>query len=251
MKRIELKKTNHDYKAGDSVPFLEPNIKESCFLCDSGTVVGFFIKDCEEIANLTSIANKELLSKNVPKSTMSRGLGENAVKQFSTIIGGVPKKPHMKRNYTSVSSVNACKTAKTFLKSMYLVSTKLSEILKRYMPEQYDKQKHLLSNTKKTYKIGELFTSSISNFNISANFHRDNQNIKETVNFIITKRKESTGGNLFVPDYGACFDQAENSVLVYPAWRNLHGVTKIRPSSEKGYRNTLVFYALKGFEDEV
>lgn len=40
---------------------------------------------------------------------------------------------------------------------------------------------------------------------------------------------------------------ADNSMLVYPAWRNVHGVTPIVPTREGGYRNSLVFYSLKAF----
>jgi hypothetical protein len=37
-------------------------------------------------------------------------------------------------------------------------------------------------------------------------------------------------------------------MLVYPAWRNVHGVTPIIPLKEGGYRNSLVFYPLKAFK---
>ena len=93
-----------------------------------------------------------------------------------------------------------------------------------------------------------MFTSSISNYNISAPFHRDTGNIKNTVNIILTKRNNANGGCLNVPDYNATFEQADNSMLVYPAWRNVHGVTPIKPIAENGYRNSLIFYPLKAFK---
>jgi len=40
------------------------------------------------------------------------------------------------------------------------------------------------------------------------------------------------------------------SMLVYPAWRNLHGVTPITPTHDGGYRNSLIFYPLKAFFNE-
>jgi len=70
------------------------------------------------------------------------------------------------------------------------------------------------------------------------------------VNVIIAKREGSRGGNTTVPDYGATFGSFDNSMLVYPAWRNLHGVTPIVPTEPNGYRNTLVFYPLKAFKNE-
>lgn len=92
-----------------------------------------------------------------------------------------------------------------------------------------------------------MFTSSISNFNISAPFHRDAANIQGAVNVIICKKYNSKGGDLHIPDYGATIGQQDNSILVYPAWRNLHAVTPIIPTFEGGYRNSLVFYPLKAF----
>ena len=69
--------------------------------------------------------------------------------------------------------------------------------------------------------------------------------INEHINVIVTKRQSSKGGSLFVPEYNACFEQADNSLLVYPAWRNMHGVTPIIPTQTGGYRNSLIFYPLK------
>ena len=67
------------------------------------------------------------------------------------------------------------------------------------------------------------------------------------VNVILTKRNNSSGGSLNVPDYNVTFEQADNSMLVYPAWKNIHGVTPIIKTSEYGYRNSLIFYPLKAF----
>ena len=64
----------------------------------------------------------------------------------------------------------------------------------------------------------------------------------------MTKRFDSVGGYLHVPDYNATVECADNSLLVYPAYRNVHGVTPIHAKSVNGYRNSLIFYALKGFE---
>jgi ParB-like chromosome segregation protein Spo0J len=57
-----------------------------------------------------------------------------------------------------------------------------------------------------------------------------------------------SGGDLHVPDYGATIGQEDNSILVYPAWRNVHAVTPIIPTHKDGYRNSLVFYPLKAFK---
>ena len=99
------------------------------------------------------------------------------------------------------------------------------------------------------WRFANNFSSTISNCNISAPVHQDHANVKGAINMIITKRRNSKGGNLHVPDYNATFDQTDNSLLVYPAWRNRHGVTPIIPTHQGGYRNSHVWYALDSFHN--
>jgi hypothetical protein len=121
--------------------------------------------------------------------------------------------------------------------------------MKELIPNQYEKQLRTIEeNIPKKWRFGKLFTSSISNFNISAPVHRDAGNLEDCCNVIITKKRSATGGNLWVPDYDATMDSENNSMLVYPAWRNMHGVTPIVPLNKSGYRNSLVFYPLKCFK---
>jgi hypothetical protein len=134
---------------------------------------------------------------------------------------------------------------------MLIVCRESEELIKKLAPHIYEQQERIISeNVPEEWRLGRLFTSSISNFNISASYHVDNANLKGCVNVIIAKREGSRGGNTTVPDYGATFGSFDNSMLVYPAWRNLHGVTPIVPTEPKGYRNTLVFYPLKAFRNE-
>jgi len=267
MIELELVAVEHDKKIGMVCEPLQPNITEDTLFFENGKPVGFYIHNLadysEKAAKLADIADHELRSKRVPKSEMSRGpqgnkkdkaereaSGKNIVTQFSVILGGVPPKPHMRRNYPTVSSVHSVASAKPFVKAMLLLGKESEQIIKQIMPEQYEQQKELIAaNSPKKYRIGDLFTSSISNFNISADYHIDRANLKGCVNVIISKRKDSTGGNTTVPAYGATVDSADNSMLVYPAWKDIHGVTPIKAKSDGGYRNTLVFYPLASFKN--
>jgi hypothetical protein len=257
MKKIQLKQLEHSTKIGDVCGYIEPNITEDCIFYDGDEPIGFYIKDISKhsvkASKLAALANQELRSKNVPKSVMKRSSGfanaENEVLQYSTIIGSVPPKPHMRRPYPTISSVHNVKTAQTFIKAMLLLCRESEELIKKITPNVYDRQLELIKqNVPEKYRFGKLFTSSISNYNIPAPFHRDNGNIKGCVNVIIAKKNNATGGNTTVPDYNATMDSCDNSMLVYPAWRNVHGVTPIVPTGEDGYRNSLVFYPLKAFK---
>lgn len=259
MKTIQLVKREHNVQIGDVCGYIEPNVTEDSLFEADGEVIGFYIKDIskysEKAAQLAHIANKELRSKNVPKSEMKRSSGfgdrdkSKEVLQYSTILGGVPPKPHMRRPYPTISSVHSVKTAQTFIKAMLMLCHESEEIIKNLTPNIYERQYNIINNNiPPKWRFGRLFTSSISNYNIPAPFHRDAANLEGCVNVIIAKKENAKGGNTTVPDYGATVDSSDNSMLVYPAWRNVHGVTPIVPLKEGGYRNSLVFYPLKAFK---
>lgn len=185
---------------------------------------------------------------------MNRTSGEQGhtekIQQFSTILGGTPPRPHMKRPYPSISSVHQSKSAQVFIKAMLLAAKESEKLIQEIAPDLYKKQKQIIEEkVPPKFRFGELFTSSISNFNIAASYHRDAANLEGCVNVIIAKKENARGGNTTVPDYGATMDSRDNSMLVYPAWRNVHGVTPIVPLREGGYRNSLVFYPLKAFNN--
>lgn len=257
MKRIDLKQVEHNVQIGDVCGHIEPNVTEDSIFYYDDEPIGFYIKDIskysEKASKLASLANQELRSNNVPKSVMKRSSGfanpENEVLQYSTILGSVPPKPHMRRPYATISSVHNVKSAQTFIKAMLMLCKESEELIKLITPNIYENQEKLIQeNVPEKWRFGRLFTSSISNYNIPAAFHRDNGNIQGCVNVIIAKKSNATGGNTTVPDYSATMDSCDNSMLVYPAWRNVHGVTPIVPTHEGGYRNSLVFYPLKAFK---
>lgn len=257
MKKIDLVEIPHETKIGDVCGHIEPNVTEDSIFYLNGEAIGFYIRNIKEhsekLYQFVEIANSELRSKRVPKTLMGRASGqynkEKAVFQYSTIIGSVPPRPNNRRPYASISSVHSHPTATNFIKAMLLACSESEELIKKILPEVYEKQKNIIEeNVPEKYRFGKLFTSSISNYNISAPFHRDAGNLIGCVNVIIAKKENATGGNTTVPDFGATMDSCDNSMLVYPAWRSLHAVTPIVPTKKGGYRNSLVFYPLKAFK---
>ena len=259
MQTLELVQLQHDVKVGDEVGDLTPNVTEDTIFTSQGEPVGFYMKTVpEKLRKFVEVANAELLSDRVPKSYMDRKrpIGPDAngkmqydiIRQFSTVLGSVPPKPHMRRNYPTMSSVHQEKSAATFVKAMLLACREAEEVIREVTPTIYEQQERIINEkVPPQWRFGRLFTSSISNFNIAAAMHRDAANLEGCVNVIIAKRSHARGGNTTVPDYGATMDSSDNSMLVYPAWRNVHGVTPIVPLREGGYRNSLVFYPLKAF----
>jgi hypothetical protein len=262
MKRIDLIQVEHSRKIGEACEYIEPNVTEDCIFYADGEPIGFYLtKMPEKMCKLADLADAEFNSKGVPKAEMSRGpqgskkdkierakANIKLVTQMSAILGSVPPKPHMRRPYPTRSSVHSVKSAETFIKAMLLLAKESEKLIQKVLPEQYKQQIELFKDVPKDWRFGNLFTSSISNYNISAPFHRDTGNIKGAVNVIICKKFNAKGGDLHIPDYNATIGQQDNSILVYPAWRNVHGVTPITPIHEGGYRNSLVFYPLKAFK---
>ena len=253
MKTLELILQPHGVKIGDTTPEYEPNVTEDTLFVSDGEVVGFYLKQIpDSVRKYVEIANAELLSDRVPKSEMRRSSGlrneEAEVRQYSTIIGSCAPKPHMKRPYPAISSVHNVKPAQTFIKAMLLACHESEELIREIAPTVFERQEKIINEkVPPKWRFGRLFTSSISNFNIAANYHRDAGNLEGCANVIIAKRSHARGGNTTIPDYSATVDSADNSMLVYPAWRNVHGVTPIVPLRKDGYRNSLVFYPLKAF----
>lgn len=260
MKRVDLIQVEHNRKIGQSCEYIQPNVKEDCVFYVDGEPIGFYLtKMPDKMCKLADLANAEFNSKNVNKTSLDRkptdGFDEekgiwkykNVVKQMSAILGSVPPKPHMRRPYPSISRVHEEKKSQTFIKAMLLLAKESELLIKEILPKQYEQQIELFKDVPEKWKFGNLFTSSISNYNISAPFHRDTGNIVGAVNVIICKQKNANGGDLHIPDYNATIGQVDNSILVYPAWRNVHGVTPIIPTREGGYRNSLIFYPLKAF----
>ena len=252
MKRIDLIQVEHSRKIGEKCEYIDPNITEDCIFYADGEPIGFYLtKMPEKMCKLADLANAEFKSNSVPKQGRAKGFGSIKNQEYTTgttcQIGSIAPQPRFGRDYGKRSSVHDAKSAHIFIKAMLLLAKESEQLIKEILPNQYERQIKLFEDVPEKWRFGNLFTSSISNNNISASFHRDAANIEGTVNVIICKKFNSKGGDLHIPDYNATIGQKDNSILVYPAWRNVHGVTPIIPTLEGGYRNSLVFYPLKAF----
>jgi hypothetical protein len=253
MKELELIKVSHECKIGQKPQELSPSFSGDALFISGGEQVGFYLSRIpERLKKLTDVANCELNSERVPKTVMARASKFKdkalAVDQYSCIIGSIPPKAIMRRPYPSRSSVHGVNSAQIFIKAMTMAGREALKIIEETTPDLYRSHKQAVQQrVPEKWRFCDLFTSSISNYNIAAPIHRDTLNVKGALNVIITKRLNSTGGNLFIPDYNITINSAHDSMLVYPAWRNTHGVTPIKATHDGGYRNSLIWYALDAF----
>jgi hypothetical protein len=161
MKRIDLIEVKHNRKIGEACEYIEPNVTEDCIFYVDNEPIGFYLtKMPEKMCKLADLANAEFRSKNVPKSLMARAgklralqMGKtkdeaNAidVEQYSTIIGSVPPKALMRREYKNRSSVHSVKSAQTFIKAMLLLAKESEQLIKELLPKQYEQQIELFKD---------------------------------------------------------------------------------------------------------
>ena len=257
-------KIEHPYKRNDKCPYTEPNINDTCLLEAEGEVIGFYIKDLDDVspkmAQLLGIANAEFRTDRVPKQYIDRmatlqiegsraEARDKGMTQWSTMLGSIPPQPVMKRNYRNQAQIHRVEKAQLFVKAMMGIALESENIFKKLAPHLYEQQMECVKDVAKEWRFGNMFTSGICNFNIAVDYHQDIRNIVGSLNVILTRRNNANGGCLNVPDYNATFEQGNNSMLVYPAWRNMHGVTPIEQFDDEGYRNSFILYSLKAFID--
>lgn len=235
-------------KRNQQPPVTRPNVTESCmFVDENGKPFWFYLREVpEKLKKIAGLLNKELNSKNVPKDTMNRIWYENwkrySIKQYSTIVWAVRPDGTKRRYKPWLCHTHLIKSMDTYIKLVYLFAKECEELIKSISPELYQEQLELMKPQE--IKIGNLWTSCISNFNSAAKTHTDGVNVKWANNIIYYKRENSTGWNLHLPWYDIVVDSADDSLLFYPAWKSMHGVEEITPTKTWGYRNSLVLYPL-------
>lgn len=255
MNTYNLHLRGHGVKVGSRCPEMQPNIVESTLFCLEGKPIGFYLKKIPtKMRQLLVVANSEFLSKRVPKQVIMRRdkrlqddgtYAVHSIKQYSTIIGGVPPNELSRRFYPSMSSVHSEPKASRFISAMMGLGNEAWKLIKEKLPEAAKQHEEAIEKVSADLRLCNAFTSSISNANISAPYHVDKANLVPTLNAIFFTRHNAHGGYLHVPDYGITVDSAHCAMLVYPAWANVHGVTPIIKETDEGYRNSLIFYSLK------
>jgi len=264
---LHLKPVKHDFKVTQPCPEVEPNVKESCLLVsEDGQPIGLFLREMpKELVNLATIADIEFRSNRVPyaggsnRQARANGKLSRVTPGTKSAQLGTMGRYNIRKHYNvRVSPAHKHKPSETFIKAMTLLGKKSMELLRLYAPTIYEKHMEALDHggavgdtggvgMPKNWRFATYHSCSNSTRSSSVGFHIDHTNIADTINMIIMKRRNSTGGNLYVPDYNAIFDQVNNSMLAYPSWRNMHAVSPIKATHQKGYRDSHVFFTKKIF----
>ena len=101
MKILELIKHEHNIRIGKRCEFILPTITESCLLKHENKIIGFYLTNLpDKLKQYITIANKEFLSPNVPKSLLERA----DVYQMQRKLG-ISRKEAKARNTVQMSTI--------------------------------------------------------------------------------------------------------------------------------------------------
>lgn len=91
---------------------------------------------------------------------------------------------------------------------------------------------------------GTGWTSGVLNHTQLLPYHRDAGNLAHSWSAMIGARSKTTGGHLYLPEYGVWIDVGHRSLVCFPGGDVTHGVTPMTVA-RTGWRVTAVFYGLK------
>jgi len=120
--------------------------------------------------------------------------------------------------------------------------------LRRCVPEVYERQAEIVeSQVGSCWRLpGGAFTSGIANKDNALAYHRDQGNFNGTWNVMYAFTHDIEGGLLVLPELRVAVEFDEPSVILFDGANRMHGVSKIRRKTRRGYRYTAVYYALSG-----
>jgi hypothetical protein len=90
---------------------------------------------------------------------------------------------------------------------------------------------------------GAPWTSGIINRTAALPYHRDAGNVVGSWSAMLTMRRNTTGGNLHLPEYDRTLAVDDATAMFFVGGKTWHGVTPIDLSRTDAYRFTTVFYA--------
>ncbi len=216
-------------------------IDEDFMGIDENGIVQFVYTKLPEDENLTKL--KTVLQKiKYNKSTRVSGLSTE-----SSIFGFQPPVPIRARPFCSITGI-----AQQYPK----IDQFMGFYCKKYIMPLFENQyKHNLVEHYEAIKDvkpewlmkGIPFTGGVINNSNQLNYHTDIQNLKGSINAMIYFQKDTDGGELVVPKWGASIKPKDGYVLLF---RNdlVHGVAPIIKLNKDSYRYSIVYYANAGMD---
>jgi hypothetical protein len=130
-----------------------------------------------------------------------------------------------------------------------MLAREISEVVKLTENELYQQQAAALQKIEPIWKFKDsLFTSGIINLDTKYMYHTDNGNLDGCWSGMLTFKEGVENGDLHLPEYNALIKNNNGSLLLFDGASVSHGVTEWQLTEKKGFRITIVFYALEALK---
>lgn len=174
--------------------------------------------------------------------------GSSGIKNTSRTFGMAPRKHMLQRE--------SCRPASLYHEQpdvheiLDRTATELSEWVGSNLPDVDATDRETVEPVLPEWRIGEdtIWTSGVVNLTSQLPYHRDGANFSSWSSMPVVRRG-TRGGYLNLPEYDATVACRDGTVVSFPGWRLVHGVTPIRKVEPDGYRITTVYYSLQGMKD--
>lgn len=242
MRRVDLKRRQVDVAALKLTEAPKPGdysqiIDEPALLYVDGELAGIYAEVPPEALSGVRAA--------VERIEYSETYRTGGLKTRSRVVGFQPRVT-VRRDYCGVAAL-----AKESPKEHALIcqgATLSSAYFKEHLPAPYvEHERIVLEKTKPCWVLPKAaYTSAIVNWNNQLNYHCDSGNYPGTWNAMLTFKRDLEGGHLAIPELDIALAVRDSTLSIFNAQALLHGVTPFRKTSPRGYRYTIVYYALQG-----
>lgn len=215
-------------------------INENTIFYKNGNPVGLYIK-IEN--NFINEVRKAVVLTKYAKSSRTRGIPTQ-----SSVFGSLPR--IARRNDFCRFSAQT-KSEKSNAQRLFSFMPILTEIYKKYLPEQYERDLNVINeNVSSDYMLKENqpFTTANINVNHAIKYHKDTGNFRGNLSNVLILKSGIIGGELVFPEYGFALAQDDKYLAIFDGQNEIHGVMPIMKVSEKPYRASIVYYTLENMK---
>lgn len=216
-------------------------ISEDTIFTRNGIPVGLYMKI--EHPLLKEIRKATLETKYVKTYRTNKALPTQ-----SSVFGSLPRIA-LRNDYCRFS--NQTKTEKLNTQRLFTFMPVLTEIYKKYLPEQFEHDLETIKeNVNSDYLLQENqpFATANINVNHAIKYHKDTGNFKGNLSNVLILRDGIVGGELVFPEYEFAVAQDDGYLSIFDGQNEIHGCMPILKTNKKPYRASIVYYTLENMK---
>lgn len=167
----------------------------------------------------------------------------NALPTKSSVFGALPRVA-LRNDFCRLS--NKTFEEKENMKSLMGFQEILCSVYKEHLPDLFEKDlQYVRANIDDDYRLVDTpYTTVNINVNHAIKHHRDSGNIKGSYSNVLILKKNCTGGELVLPEYGVALEQSDGALCIFRGQEEIHGVMPLKPLSDNFYRASIVYYTM-------